>query len=216
LYDKSLFWLFSSTLRIPDASIEDVIDHLKVLTDSDTADLGVAISAYEYLQRTVQKEAADKKKCRQAFDAYAMIATPVSDGSIVWKTRPQCIWKTTDLFQSNGINLRCKTVLHNVLPQLDSLEYLFQKVLQIPNAGLEEFIEELRMLQTEDSHDDSLVSRIYECIAALRNIDPKLIRSVPCMGPLLSTSDNLKVNIRAVPIDIRASWSPSTVMALPR
>jgi hypothetical protein len=156
------------------------------MSEINTDDLKLTIGGYTFLQDELPKHGPEldtfTRKCREEFNQRPLIAVPAPSGLIEWKKTSECVWKTSELFESNRINLRCKAVLHEAYPEanLRQVEYLFTRVLEIPHAGIEEFLQELGLLQEEDSHDGSLIRRIYKCLSVLQysESNARLIRSI--------------------------------------
>lgn len=186
LYGNELSKLFKRILGVPNASLDDTIEHIAGMSEVNTKDLKLAIGAYTFLQDNLPRHGPKldtfTQKCREEFSRRPLVAIPISGKFIVWKRTSECVWKTSELFESNDINLRCKAILHVAYPEanLHQVEYLFTQILGIPDAGLEEFLQELELLRKEDSHDASLIKRIYKCLAKLQysQSNERLTRSI--------------------------------------
>ena len=180
LYGSELRKLFVKRLRVHDASVEETLEHLSEMAKTDTPNFDPVMSAYHYLEEKVDIGSTSHEVCLKKFDAQALIAIPASGGPVVWKRRSECVWATHSLFHDEKKEsiLRFKTTLHDKLPRANEVSGFFQKVLSIPDAGLKEVIEEVRCLQSEDFHGDSLAKQMYRCIAALQGSDTHLVRLV--------------------------------------
>jgi hypothetical protein len=186
LYGNELSKLFKRILGVPNASLDDTIEHIAGMSEVNTKDLKPAIGAYMFLQDELPRHGSKlnkfMQKCQEEFSRRPLIAIPNFGRFIVWKRTSECVWKTSELFESNHINLRCKAILHVAYPEvnLHEVEYFFTQILGISDAGLEEFLQELELLRKEDSHDGRLIKRIYKCLAKLQysKSNERLTRSI--------------------------------------
>jgi hypothetical protein len=96
------------------------------------------------------------------------IAVPSPSGKLQWKMPSQCVWRDTE-FSENGLQLRSKLAMQPLIEHHapDTIPF-FTNILKLPDAGIDELLEDLKMLQQESSDDAMLVFRLYERIQTHR------------------------------------------------
>lgn len=80
-------------------------------------------------------------------------------------------------FSENGLELECKTAIrHTVEQHAPAAKAFFIDVLKLPNAGVDELLADLALMQKEHRDDPERVHRLYERIASCRRRWPNAIR----------------------------------------
>ena len=102
-------------------------------------------------------------------DKTPCIAVPSSSGSALeWKTPAQCVWGD-DEFSQNELELESKTANRCVVEQhAPGAKGFFKDVLKLPNAGINELLADLTLMQKEKRDDPKRVHRLYERIVSCR------------------------------------------------
>jgi len=92
------------------------------------------------------------------------IAIPTENGALEWKTPSQCVWDDAE-FTQNGLNLQSKVSMKKLIEQhTPNATHFFTDLLKIPDAGIDELLEDLRLLQQALSNDSKTVFLLYERI----------------------------------------------------
>jgi hypothetical protein len=109
----------------------------------------------------------------------ACIAIPSRSGSALsWKTPAQCVWDDAE-FSQNNIQLESKIALRPIVEQhMPAARTFFTQILRLPNAGINELLADLALMQATSSHNSRRVDRIYERIESCRRTYPRKIRYV--------------------------------------
>lgn len=112
-------------------------------------------------------------------DRTACIALPPLSGSALeWKTPAQCVWDD-DEFSQNKLELESKTAIRRTVEQhAPTAKAFFTDVLQLPNAGIDELLADLALMQSKKRDDPKRVYRLYERIESHRRSWPKPITHV--------------------------------------
>jgi hypothetical protein len=112
-------------------------------------------------------------------DKTPCIAIPSSSGSALeWKTPDQCVW-CDDEFSQNELELESKTAIRRTVEQhAPTAKAFFTDVLKLPNAGIDELLADLALMQKKKRDDPKRVHRLYERIESCRRIWPKKIKHV--------------------------------------
>jgi hypothetical protein len=80
----------------------------------------------------------------------------------------QCVWRDTE-FSENGLQLRSKLAMQPLIEyHAPDTSPFFTEILKLPDAGIHELLEDLKILQQESSDDVMLVFRLYERIQTHR------------------------------------------------
>lgn len=112
-------------------------------------------------------------------DKIACIAVPSSSGSALeWKTPAQCVWDD-DEFSQNELELESKTPIRRTVEQhAPTAKAFFTDVLKVPNAGINELLADLALMQKRKRNDPKRVYRLYERIESCHRRWPKTITHV--------------------------------------
>jgi hypothetical protein len=107
------------------------------------------------------------------------IAVPSSSGSALkWKTPAQCVWGD-DEFSQNELKLRSKTAIRRIIEQhAPKAKAFFTNILKLSNAGIDELLADLALMQKNNHNNPTRVHRLYESIECCRRSWPKKIRQV--------------------------------------
>lgn len=109
----------------------------------------------------------------------ACIAVPSLSGPVLeWKTPAECVWDD-DEFTKNELELESKTVIRRTVEQhAPTVKAFFTNVLRLPNAGIDELLADLALMQEKKRDDPERVYRLYERIDSCRRGWPILITHV--------------------------------------
>lgn len=92
-----------------------------------------------------------------------------------WRKSTQCVFNST-LYEENGLILRGKFSLQKALRFCSiATKRFFVNVLRIPDAGIIELLEDLRILKEENCTDITAVKAFYGAISAFSHLQTKLI-----------------------------------------
>jgi hypothetical protein len=107
------------------------------------------------------------------------IALPSSSGSTLeWKTPAQCVWGD-DEFSQNGLELESKSAIRRIVEQhVPRTKAFFTEVIQLPDAGIDELLGDLALMQKNKRDDSKRVYRLYERIESCRRSWPDKIKYV--------------------------------------
>jgi hypothetical protein len=107
------------------------------------------------------------------------IAVLSSSGSAFeWKTPAQCVWDD-DEFSQNGLVLESKTAIRHTIEQYaPTAKAFFTHNLNLRNAGIDELLADLALMQKNKRDEPKRVYRLYERIESYRRSWPRLIRHV--------------------------------------
>lgn len=81
---------------------------------------------------------------------------------------------SNDAFRRTTLTLKSKAAL--AADYNKNLAYFFSNVLEIGDAGLKEFLEDLQLLHKNESTDEATVQILYNLIQSLASDDEKLVR----------------------------------------
>jgi hypothetical protein len=108
------------------------------------------------------------------------IAVPSASGSLEWKMPSQCVWNDQQ-FSQNELQLRSKVAMRRIIEQLaPSTVSFFTSILKLPDAGIVELLDDLKLLQRDGSDDYTTVFRLYERIETHRRGSHAIIKCVLC------------------------------------
>lgn len=112
-------------------------------------------------------------------DQTACIAVPSLLGSALeWKTPAQCVWDDEE-FSQNELELESKTAIRRTVEQhVPAAKAFFTNVLKLPDAGIDELLGDLAIMQKEKRDDPKRVYRLYERIESCRRRYLHTIRQV--------------------------------------
>jgi hypothetical protein len=92
------------------------------------------------------------------------IAVPTASGSLEWKRPSQCVWEDHE-FSQNGLKLQSKVTIKPIIEQhAPATTLFFTTILKLPNAGIDELLKDLQLLQETTSNDWKIVFLLYERI----------------------------------------------------
>jgi hypothetical protein len=101
-----------------------------------------------------------------------------SRSALNWKTPAQCVWDDAE-FSQNNIQLKSKIALRPIVEQhIPAARPFFAQILKLPNAGIDELLADLALMQVTSSHNPKRVHLIYERIKSCRRTDPRKIKYV--------------------------------------
>ena len=76
----------------------------------------------------------------------------------------ECVWGTRE-FAKIELQLESKTALRSVVrKKIPEAEAFFTRILKLPNAGINELLADLVLMQTENRDDPKRVYQLYERI----------------------------------------------------
>lgn len=109
----------------------------------------------------------------------ACIAMPSLSGcSLEWKTPSQCVWDDAE-FSQNGLELNSKTAIRRTVEQYAPMaKAFFTDFLKLRNAGINELLADLVLMQKDKRDDPKTVHRLYERIESHRRSSPRTIMHV--------------------------------------
>ena len=87
-------------------------------------------------------------------------------------------------FSLNNLQLRTKVVMQRVVsssyPNTEdsTVPSFFTDVVKLPNAGIDELLDDLRLMQRDQSDDSTVIYRLYEVIQTYSLRAPDKIRYV--------------------------------------
>ncbi|KUL87498.1 hypothetical protein ZTR_04598 [Talaromyces verruculosus] len=179
VYGHELDRLFRKILKVPNATSAEVLEYLEQLRHDETATMTDVAEAYVFLQNHY----ADSFSVN---DHTVCIAVPSLAGSALeWKTPTQCVWDDEE-FSENGLELESKTAIRHTIEQhAPAAKAFFVVVLKLPNAGVNELLADLALMQKEDRDDPERVHQLYERIASCRRRWPHTIRHAFETTPLV-------------------------------
>jgi hypothetical protein len=104
------------------------------------------------------------------------IMVPSANGVLEWRTPRECVWEDTE-FSENGLQLRSKLAMEPLVERhAPEIRQFFTNILKLPDAGIDELLEDLQMLWLENSDDVMLVFRLYERIQTRRRIQSASVK----------------------------------------
>jgi len=102
-----------------------------------------------------------------------LILVSGDNGSFSWKKPSDCVW-SNEAFRKTTLKLKSKAALSADYNK--NLVYFFTNVLEIRDAGLEEFIADLQLLRTNESTDEATVQILYKLIQSSASDNENLVR----------------------------------------
>lgn len=106
------------------------------------------------------------------------IAVPSISGSLEWKMPSQCVWDDQE-FSQNGLQLQSKVAMRRIIEQHVPLTTtFFMSILKLKNAGIDELLDDLRILQRNESDNSMTIFRLYERIETYRRSSLEKIKYV--------------------------------------
>ncbi|KAF2187468.1 hypothetical protein K469DRAFT_772048 [Zopfia rhizophila CBS 207.26] len=156
IYGNELAELFQ-ILRVPDASCAEVLEHLQRLRLDTASTMSAVAAVYNYLQVHFGNS------CNVNNSSYC-IAVPSPSGDLEWRKPSQCVWDDAE-FVENGLELKSKVAIRRIIERdAPSASLFFTNILKLPNAGINELLEELKVLQEDGSDNTMTIFRLYERI----------------------------------------------------
>ncbi|KAF2276420.1 uncharacterized protein EI97DRAFT_458354 [Westerdykella ornata] len=172
VYGHELDRLFREILEVPNVTGAEAREYLQQLRDDKSTTMADVTEVYVFLQ----------KHCADTFsvdDQTACIAVPSLSGSpLEWKTPAHCVWDD-DEFSQNELELESKTTIRRTIEHhAPTAKAFFTDVLKLPNAGIDELLADLALMQKRKRDDPKRVHRLYERIESCRRRRPKPITHV--------------------------------------
>lgn len=112
-------------------------------------------------------------------DETPCIAVPPSSGSILdWKTPAQCVWDDNE-FRLNELELESKTSVRSTIENhAPATKAFFTEVLKLPNAGIDELLGDLALMEETKRDNPKRVYRLYERLNSCHRVWPENITHV--------------------------------------
>lgn len=109
----------------------------------------------------------------------ACIAVPSSSGSSLdWKTPAQCVWDDRE-FSANELELESKTTIRRIVEEhAPTVKGFFTDILKLRDAGIEELLADLVLMQKTEDCEPGRVYRLYERIESCRRGRAQIITQV--------------------------------------
>lgn len=98
------------------------------------------------------------------FEEQALILIPNDDGSFQWKKISDCIWSTMDF------RLQNKTYISSFYSKNPHLSHFFQNILEVKDAGLGDYLEELKSLQKHNAFDLHILQRTKDVYTKIQEL----------------------------------------------
>jgi len=104
------------------------------------------------------------------------IAVPSPSGSALeWRTPAECVWDDAE-FTRNELRLESKVAIRGIVEHhAPEAKAFFIDVLKLPDAGIDELLADLVLMQEKKRDDPKRVHRLYERIESCRRSYPKKI-----------------------------------------
>jgi hypothetical protein len=123
------------------------------------------------------------------------IAIPTENSSLEWKKPSQCVWDDAE-FTQNGLKLQSKVAMkHLIEKHTPDTTRFFTELLKIPNAGIDELLDDLKLLQQTQSNASKIVFRLYERIQTYCRSSAAKIKYAQLHEQLLLA--NLPIDLRS-------------------
>jgi len=92
----------------------------------------------------------------------------------------QCVWDDQE-FSQNGLQLQSKVALRRIIEQHSPITTsFFTNILKLSNAGIDELLDDLQILQRNGSDNSMIIFRLYERIETYRRSSLDKIKFVRC------------------------------------
>lgn len=188
VYGRELNRLFQDILGVPNATSAEVGKYLEQLMNDESTTMADVTEVYVYLQNHCADTCVGCSMLNGMLlienrfsvdDTTACIAVPSLPGSVLeWKTPAQCVWDDNE-FSQNELELQSKTAIRrNVEQHAPTAKAFFINVLQLQNAGIDELLADLALMQKKELDNPRRVHRLYERIASHCRSCPNTIRHV--------------------------------------
>lgn len=107
----------------------------------------------------------------------AYIAIPPLNGvALEWRKPSQCVWDM-DEFKQNGLELATKTSIRDTIRKhASTATAFFTEILELPNAGIDELLADLALMQKGQIDDPKRIYRLYERIQSHRRKEASKIK----------------------------------------
>lgn len=90
----------------------------------------------------------------------------------------ECVWDDSE-FSQNELQLRSKIAMQQIITQhAPAATSFFTSIIKLPNAGIDELLGDLRLLQQDGSDDSATIFRLYERIEVYRRSSADKIKCV--------------------------------------
>lgn len=91
----------------------------------------------------------------------------------------ECVWDDSE-FSQNELQLQSKIAMQQIIEQhAPAAASFFTAIIKLPNAGIDELLGDLKLLQRDGSDDSATVFRLYERIEVCRRSSVEKIKCVP-------------------------------------
>ncbi|KAF1960437.1 putative heterokaryon incompatibility protein [Byssothecium circinans] len=179
VYGHELDRLFREILKVPNATSTEARECLEQLRDDKSTTMADVTEVYVFLQK-------HHATTFRVNDQTACIAVPSLSGSTLeWKTPAQCVWDDEE-FSQNELKLESKTAIRRTVEQhAPTAKAFFTDVLKLPNAGINELLADLALMQKRNPDDPKRVYRLYERIQSCRRSWPTTITKAFKERPLV-------------------------------
>ncbi|OBT52528.1 hypothetical protein VE04_07127, partial [Pseudogymnoascus sp. 24MN13] len=177
IYGNDLSNLFQNILYIKFASHTEALEYLYLIRSNVSTTMQAVSSVYEYLQVFCPAITIDPRS--------RIIAIPSESGSLEWKMPSECVWDDSE-FSQNELQLRSKIAMEQIIKQhAPAAASFFTAIIKLPNAGIDELLSDLRLLQQDGSDDSATVFRLYERIEVYRRSSVEKIKDAFQTKPLV-------------------------------
>jgi hypothetical protein len=118
-------------------------------------------------------------------DELEFLAVPISKSRFEWKSRAQCVW-SDDEFSQNGLHLKSKIAIRDsVKKHARAAECFFTEYLGIPDAGIEEMLDDLKLMQEQRCNDTERIHCLYKRIESFSRKHSEAIKYVSLSGQVV-------------------------------
>lgn len=102
----------------------------------------------------------------------------LSGPGLVWKTPAQCVWDDAE-FAQNELKLESKISIRRLVEcHMTTAHAFFTSILKLPNAGIVELLDDLKLMQKCKRNEQARVYRLYERIGSCRRSHSSEIKYV--------------------------------------
>ncbi|PVH94635.1 putative heterokaryon incompatibility protein [Periconia macrospinosa] len=180
IYRHELQRLFQDILNIPNMASEDSREYLLELGRNRSSTMADVIEIYVHI----------KAHCADTFtigNRVPYIAVPSeANSALEWKTRAECVWDDVE-FSQNGLKMESKCAIRHIIEQnAPAARGFFTQLLKLPDAGVDELLDDLALMQEQNRDEPSRVYMLYERIESYRRRYPKKIKCVSCWRTLFN------------------------------
>lgn len=91
----------------------------------------------------------------------------------------ECVWDDSE-FSQNELRLHSKIAMRQIIEQhAPAAASFFTGIIKLPNAGIDELLGDLELLQGDGSDDSATIFRLYERIEGYRRSSLEKIKCAP-------------------------------------